>query len=191
MPLARVIDCGHPLCSDQSPLVALFQLLCTGRSLQFVSYAHCARGTYTRGEIIGQQVVLVGARASWGWGGTKTGSMCTGSGDRPPSAETDCAPVLSHSPRRASESMHGWAGVCDVSLPENPVVRRLVGSSWLRVAGERNLDLSRMLNYATPGPGSRRRSDLGWLDLLQARGAGGSEFWLWHILGSKRSSGSR
>ena len=76
--------------------------------------------------------------------------MCTGSGVRRPSAETDCALVLSHSPRRASESMHGWAGVCDVSLPENPVVRRLVGSSWLRVAGERNLDLSRMLNCATP-----------------------------------------
>ena len=113
------------------------------------------------------------SRAGWitgilGLGGTKTGSMCTGSGVRRPSAETDCAPVLNHSPRRASESMHGWAGVCDVPLPENPVVRRLVGSSWLRVAGERNLDLNRMLNHATPSPGSRRRSDL-----LQARGAGG------------------
>ena len=63
-----------------------------------------------------------------GDGGTKTGS------------ENDCAPVLSHCPRRASESMHGWAGVCDVRLPENPIVRRLV------VAGEQNLDLSRMLN---------------------------------------------
>ena len=170
VPLARVIDCCHPLCSDPTCHTLLTLVHRTFTSIRVVRTL-CTRHIY-KGRIHWPT-----SRAGWstgilGLGGTKTGSMCTGSGDRPPSAETDCSPVLSHPPQRASESMRCWAGVRDVSLPGNPVVRRLVGSSWLRVAGDRNLDLSRMLNCVTPGPGSRRRSDLGWMDLLQARGAG-------------------
>ena len=83
----------------------------------------------------------------------RTSSVSIGSWVGRPSAENDCAPVLSHSPWRASARRHGWAGVRDVSFPEDPVSRHLVTSTWLRVADSRNLDLSRKLNHVTPGLG--------------------------------------
>ena len=104
----------------------------------------------------------VAARSSWSMGNEGFQYDFGNQGVDVHPTGNDCAPVLSHSPRGTSEKLHGWAGVRDVSLPENPVPRRLVGSSSISVAAERKLDVSRVLNSVTPGPGSRRRTCLGW-----------------------------
>ena len=91
------------------------------------------------------------------------------------------APVLGHSPREASGRLHGRVGLYDVRLPENPVSRRLVGSSWLRVADERNLNLTRVLDSVTPGLGV----DAGQIQVGRTccrpedRVRWRSGFWLW------------
>ena len=116
-----------------------------------------------------------------GCGGTKTLSMRTGSRVRRSPAGNDCAPVLSHSPRGTSEDLHDRAGVRVVTLPGDPFPWLRLGSTWLSEGDKRGVNVSRMLDSVVPGPGCRRRTQIGWEVLLRERlpGGGGSGFWFW------------
>ena len=113
-----------------------------------------------------------------GCGGTKTSSTCTGSRVGRSPAGNDCAPALSHSPRGTSEDLHGLAGVRDVSLPGDPCSWIRLGSTWLSEGDSRGVNVSRMFDPMVPGPGCRRRTQIGW-EVLRLAGGGGSGFWFW------------
>ena len=109
-----------------------------------------------------------------GCGGTKTLSTSTGSRVWRSPAGNDCAPVLSHSPRGTSEDLHGRAGVRVVSLPGDPFPWIRLGSTWLSEGDSRGVNVSRMLDTVVPGPGCRRRAQIGWEVLLRDHLAGGA-----------------
>ena len=110
------------------------------------------------------------------YGGTKTSSTSTGSGVGRSPAGNGCAPVLSHSPSGTSRKMHDRAGVRDVSLPENPISRYLVGPSWLTEADVRGINVSRLCWTLWP---LALRAD-GGLKLLEGS-ASGAPGWGWGV----------
>ena len=76
-----------------------------------------------------------------GYGGTKTLSTSTGSRVGRSPAGNDSALVLSRSPRVTSGKLHGRAGVRDVSLPEDPFPRHMVGVTWLSEADSMGISM--------------------------------------------------